>query len=185
MDAIKKPQAEGPGAGTNVENGYHQNTPSSAICQDDISTFKGINKRPVGTATWQKTLEDIRSDKHKKAIENVRGVLHKCGSDSPEYRGAKIELPAVTFGGTFAPHRAKVNVTSPTGIIIPDLDHLDERTEIIFRLLTQDKNVWFIFRSPSGEGLKVGIRAQGIKNDDDHKKLYFAIERYFKDIYDL
>jgi hypothetical protein len=162
-----------------------KDTTSHCCINQDISTFQGINKRPTGATTWQEALKDLRSDKYKRAIERVRVVLHKFGCESAEYRKVKIELPAVTFGGTFAPHRAKVNVTSPTGIIIPDLDHLDERTEIIFRLLTQDENVWFLFRSPSGEGLKVGFRAQGIKCDEDHKQFYFAVEQYFKEIYGI
>ena len=150
----------------------------------DISVFQGINKRPFGTTTWQKALENIRSDKYRKAIENVRAILRKYGSGSPEYRRAKTQLDAVTFGGTFATARAIRNLLSPTGFIVADLDHL-KNLELVSRLLTQDKNAWFVFRSPSGEGLKVGIRSQGIKCDADHKRFYFAVERYFKEVYDI
>ncbi|PXF58874.1 MAG: hypothetical protein C4B58_05300 [Deltaproteobacteria bacterium] len=185
MTRIKKPRAGRPGARKRFDGCRHQNTPTTAICQEDISTFRGINKRPTDTITWQKALKDIASDKYKGKIENVREVLQRFGADSPEYRKIKIQLPAVTFGGTFSPTRTKGNIVSSTGFIIPDLDHLNESTELIFNLLTQDPNVGFVFRSPSGEGIKAGIRAQNIKNDSDYKRLYFAVERYFKEVYGI
>ncbi|MEA3479156.1 MAG: BT4734/BF3469 family protein, partial [Bacteroidota bacterium] len=185
MLAKKKPAARGPRAERKLD-GYSKNTTCPYQSQDDISLFQGVkNKRPIATTTWQKTLEDIQSDKYRKAIEKVRGILHKSGCESAEYRAIKTKLPAVTFGGTFSPTRAKGNIISPTGFIILDLDHLNKKTEPVFRLLTQDNNIWFIFRSPSGEGLKVGIRSQGIKCDADHKKFYFAVERCFKEVYNL
>ncbi|MBW1939575.1 MAG: hypothetical protein JRI67_12630, partial [Deltaproteobacteria bacterium] len=158
------------------------NTPPT----DNISIFaNAVSTTPVSNTTWQKTLEDIRSDKYQKRIENVRVKYRKFGWESDEYRKVKKALPAGTFSGTFRAPRNKVNVLSTTGYIVVDLDHSDEKTESIFVLLKQDKNVWFIFRSPSGEGIKVGIRGQNIENDDDHKKLYFAVEKYFLELYGL
>ena len=187
MKTKENPELGRDGAGKNEKKLIIDTNKSDSKSQynDDISIFRGINKRPIATTTWQEALENIRSDKYEKPIENVRAILRECGSGSPEYRKAKTQLNAVTFGGVFSPTRAMANILSPTGFIIPDLDHLNERTKIVFRLLTQDKNVWFVFRSPSGEGLKVGIRSQGIKCDADHKRFYFAIEKYFKDAYGL
>jgi DNA uptake protein ComE-like DNA-binding protein len=65
------------------------------------------------------------------------------------------------------------------------LDHLGDNTENVFLWLTQDENIWFAFRSPSGDGIKCGIRAEGIQSDDDIKRLYSACERYFKETYGL
>ena len=81
---------------------------------------------PTDVATWQQILEDIRSDKYLKAIEKVRAVYGKFGWQSPEYRKIKTTLPSVTFGGVFS-YRAKGKVTLPTGFIIVDIDHLNER----------------------------------------------------------
>ena len=151
---------------------------------DLITGFKGINPKPVAEITWLKALDNIKSGKYKKAIDSVRNLVEKHGTKSEEYKKAKCNLPGVTFGGTFS-HRANAKILSPTGFIIPDMDDIPQQTESLFNLLVQDTNVWFVFRSPSGEGLKVGIRAQNILNDEDHKKLYFSVERYFKELYGI
>ena len=147
---------------------------------DNISVFKGIKPKPISIATWQKALENIKSDRYKSLIEQARKII----KETEKYRKFKTTLPAITFSGTFEKRRNCKNILSPTGFIIPDLDHL-KNLELIFDILTQDKNTWFAFRSPSGEGLKVGFRAQNIKDDKDHKQFYFAVERYFKEIYGI
>ncbi|MBW1759564.1 MAG: hypothetical protein JRI88_04455, partial [Deltaproteobacteria bacterium] len=74
------------------------NTPPT----DNISIFaNAVSTTPVSNTTWQKTLEDIRSDKYQKRIENVRVKYRKFGWESDEYRKVKKALPAGTFSGTF------------------------------------------------------------------------------------
>jgi hypothetical protein len=147
---------------------------------DNISVFRGIKPEPIKTTTWQTTLKTIKSDRFRTLIEQARAIK---GVD--KYRKFKTTLPAITFSGTFKKRRNCKNIFSSTGFIIPDLDHLGNYTNLIFDFLTQDENVWFAFKSPSGEGIKVGIRAEGIKADANHKQLFFAIERYFKEIYGI
>lgn len=149
---------------------------------DNISGFKGIYPEPIATITWQKVLNNIKSGKYEKPINTVRDIISKYGAKSEKYKKAKCHLPSVSFGGTFS-HRANNQIISPTGFIIPDMDNIPKQVESLFNLLLQDTNIWFVFRSPSGQGLKVGIRANDITNDDDHKKLYFSVERYFKELY--
>ena len=147
---------------------------------DNISVFRGIKPEPIKTTTWQTALKTIRSERFRELIEQARAI-----KDPAEYRKFKTSLPSVTFGGTFKTKRNCKNISYPTGFIISDLDHLGNYTNLIFDFLTQDENVWFVFRSPSGEGIKAGIRAEGIKADVEHKQLFFAIERYFKEVYGL
>jgi len=149
------------------------------MIDDNISVFKGILPDSVSTATWQKALDNIKSDKYRKLIEQARTV-----KDVVKYRKIKTKLPSITFSGTFEKRRNCGNVSSTTGFILPDLDHL-KNVELIFDLLTQDKNIWFVFRSPSGEGIKAGFRSQNIENDENHKIFYFSVERYFKEIYGI
>lgn len=150
---------------------------------DIISVFKGaVNPVPVGEASWQDALINFQSGKYQSAIEKVRLIKETQGEVA--YREAKKKLPAVTFCANFSKNRDHKNVLSATGFIIPDLDHL-ENVDEVFNLLSQDEHVWFIFRSPSGSGLKCAIRAEDIKTDDDIKKLYAATENYFKSIYAL
>jgi len=154
------------------------------VNNDTISGFKGINPKPVATITWQKVLDHIRSDKYKASINSVRNIISKHGVKSEEYKKAKCNLPGITFGGTFS-HRANAKIIQPTGFIIPDMDNIPQQVRNLFNLLIQDTNIWFIFRSPSNEGLKVGVRAENISNDEDHKLFYTAVEEYFKELYGI
>jgi len=146
---------------------------------DQISVFRGILPDPVAAVNWQDVLENIRSDKYKSAIETTRQI-----SDPAERRKFKTKLPSVTFCGYFAEKRQAALVTHATGFIIPDLDHLPE-VEKTFELLTQDECIWFAFRSPSGDGIKCGIRAENISTDEDIKNLYSAVEKYFSEVYGI
>ena len=143
-----------------------------------VSVFKGIYPDPVQTVSWQQVIENIKSDKYKDYILTGRGL-----SNPDQYREYKKKLPGVTFAGEFK-KRNKEQVLTATGFIISDFDHLED-VETVFKLLKQDHNVWFIFRSPSGEGLKCGIRAEDISTDNDIKRLYNSVEWYFKNIYGL
>lgn len=146
-----------------------------------ISRFDLVtNKIPDNEINWNTVLEEIKSGKHKAPIEKCRALI----SNPVAYREEKKKLPAVTFSGTFSPSRNKNSLKRGTGFIVADVDHIDD-VERIFRLLIKDKYVYFVFRSPSGEGLKVGLRAKGIHSDAEHKAFYFAIERYFLDVYDI
>jgi VirE N-terminal domain len=60
----------------------------------------------------------------------------------------------VTFGGTFAPSRAKPHLVRHSGIVHGDLDHLDDVDAIKARL-AEDPHIVYVFISPSGTGLKV------------------------------
>jgi len=147
---------------------------------DIVSVFKNVHSPPIKTTDWKKVLGVIKSDKYKEAILEAQ----KVKSDIIKYREAKKKLPAVTFCGTFKDNREKGNIIDATGFIIPDLDHIKD-VESVFSLLKQDENIWFAFRSPSGEGIKCGIRAKGIRTDEDIKRLYSSGEYYFKSVYNI
>jgi len=150
---------------------------------DIISVFKGAAKpAPIGEATWQDAIANIQSGKYQPAIDKVRAIKQSQGEQA--YRDAKKNLPAVTFCANFSKNRDHKNVLSATGFLIPDLDHL-ENVEEVFRLLIQDPHIWFVFRSPSGSGLKCAVRAEGIKTDQDIKNFYSSVEYYFKSVYGL
>jgi len=147
-----------------------------------VSLFKGVRSKQVAQATWQAVLEEeIRSEKNKKWTEHLRRTL---SVDKNKYRKEKAKSPSVTFSGTF-PHERKNNqINTTTCLITSDLDHL-ENVEEVFSLVILDPVTHFAFRSPAGDGLKIGIRSMDIKNDADHKRFYAATERYFKKIYGL
>ena len=147
---------------------------------DNVSIFSGIKRYPTGTTDWLTVMENVRSDRYKDRIESLRLLLN----DPVAYRESKTKLPSITFSGTFSPHREKENVETATGFLIPDLDHLPD-VEEVFKLVSQDANIWFVFRSPSGKGLKCSLRSNGISTDADIKKFFAAADRYFSEKYGL
>ncbi len=143
-----------------------------------ISVFSCLDSMPKKSVTWQETLKNIQSDKYKKFVIAGRKI-----QDEDEYREYKKRLPCVTFSGEFK-KRNKEQIKAATGFIIPDIDKLTD-VEKIFKLLIHDEYIWFAFRSPSGNGIKCGIRADNILIDEDIKKFYSAVERYFKEVYGI
>jgi putative DNA primase/helicase len=148
---------------------------------DKVSVFSGaLNRVPVTESDWLTVMGDIQSDKYRKVIEAGRLLV----GDPVAYREYKKNLPAVTFCGVFAPHRDKQNIQAATGFLIPDLDHLAD-VDAVFDLLSQDEHVYFAFKSPSGNGIKCGVRADGVKTDDDIKRMFAAVDRYFSETYSI
>ncbi len=146
---------------------------------DIISVFSGIKPKPVAETEWRTVIENIRTGKYRQAIETGRSI-----KDPVAYREFKKRLPSVTFCAKFKDNRDMQHVVSATGLILADLDHLPD-VENIFNLLKQDPHVVFIFRSPSGVGLKVAVRSEGITEDQDIKRLFAAFEHYLWENYQL
>lgn len=90
----------------------------------------------------------------------------------------------VTFNGTFT-SRADNNLIKASNYFIIDIDHLEDKTQILKNLIIQDKilNPQMVFISPSGNGLKiiVGINPQFIQNTNSKRmEIYWnAINKYF------
>ncbi len=147
-----------------------------------ISTFtKCTDPKPNGQVDWTYVLESIKSDKFKDLIIKAREI--KESKDNGAYVEFKKTLPVVTFGGIF-PYRKNDSIQAPTGFLIPDMDHVEDVSRVM-DLLQRDENIWFAFVSPSGCGIKAGVRAKGIKNDQDHKKFFAAVQRYLEKTYQI
>ena len=149
---------------------------------NDISTFtKCTDPKPNGQVSWPYVLESIKSDKFKDQIIKAREI--KKSQDNGAYVEFKKTLPVVTFGGVFS-YRNNDSIQVPTGFLIPDMDHLEDVSRVMV-LLQRDENIWFAFVSPSGCGIKAGVRAKGIKTDADHKIFFAAVQRYLEETYQI
>ena len=146
---------------------------------DNVSFYQGVSPKPDCEVTWQSCLVAIKDGMYRESIEIARTI-----EDVDEYREYKKKLPAVTFSGTFNGRRARTNVIDATGFITADLDHI-ENVDEIFDIVCQDERTWYAFRSPSGDGIKIGLRAKGISTDDDIKVFFSAIHSYFKESYGI
>ena len=146
---------------------------------DEVSVYNGVSPASTSTATWQEVVDAIRDGNFAAEIAKARSI-----TDLDAYREYKKTLPAVTFCGTFNGRRAIDNVQSATGFIIADIDHVDD-VDGLFSMICEDDHVWFAFRSPSGHGIKAGLRLSCVENDQDIKSFYSSIENYFQSVYSV
>jgi hypothetical protein len=138
-----------------------------------VSLFDGsYDSHPQRTVTLAYVLESIRTGRYARQIRAVRQILATKGKSA--YDTAKRSLPAVTFGGTFDPTRGNDHLQQHTGIAHGDLDHIPDMlaTKIA---LCDDPSTVYVFTSPSGTGLKVGLRIPPVADDAAYKHAWHAV----------
>ncbi len=136
-----------------------------------LVTGGGILKTmPSKEITIKEALDIVSSDKYKSQIEQIRKV-----SDSKERGELKKKLDYFIFGGTFV-KRGNKNLIESSGEALFDLDHVDDK---IKEKLMKDKYVNFVFRSPSGDGFKVGVKIPKVKDDAEYKRYWNGIKKHF------
>lgn len=116
-------------------------------------------------------------------IAQIRDLVQKGKKKAADK--IKLTLPAVTLSGTFTSRRAD-QLAEHSGIVTLDFDDLSEADMAdAWQKLVADRHVLFVFRSPSGHGLKGGCRVPVCEDADDHTSAWLACERYFKDAHGL
>jgi hypothetical protein len=132
-----------------------------------IQRFDNLyNSTPSAILSLDTALEQIVDGTYRHAIEQLRHIFAARGEDA--YKAAKNRLPQWTFGGTFAPTRLKDHLIQHSGLCHADIDHLDNLTETKLALMT-DPHVVYCFTSPSGDGLKYGVRIVPVDNDETYE----------------
>ena len=145
-----------------------------------VSCFRGVTAskpRVIGIGT---ALREIQSNLYAEKIAELRRLFV---SDKTAYSEQKKSLPAFTFSGEFS-GRNKDSLVQASGFLVLDFDHL-ENVESAFNKLTADPHTWFIFRSPSGAGLKVGFHTVGISSDEDHQRFFRSASNYIEHTHGL
>ena len=117
--------------------------------------LNAFNPVPVATCTLAEAIEAIAAGKYRFPVCAVRQVLARQGKRA--YDKAKANLPALTFGGTFAPKRGIAHLQQHSRIIHGDLDHLPD-VKAAKRTICSDPRTVYTFMSPSSGGLKIGVR---------------------------
>jgi hypothetical protein len=144
----------------------------------ELSLFCGAaNATPAKTATVGAILHAIQTGCYRQVIEHLRDMRVTQGEDA--YQAAKARLAAVTFGGTFAPTRAKVNLLQHSGIVPGDVDHLADVQAVKWRLCG-DPHTAYAFVSPSGDGLKLGVWVMPVPDDTAYKHAWQAVVDYYQ-----
>ena len=149
--------------------------PSADLSSVRVTRFcNATTAMPQRDDALSDVLEEIRNGHHQPQIERLRELV---ATDRSAYAEQKKKLPAFTMSGTFSYRNAAFLITH-SGFIQVDLDHLDGPALAATReKAKRDPHVAFGFVSPSGEGLKLGLRIDGTC----HWSSFDAVEQYFYD----
>ena len=130
---------------------------------------------------------------HVEAIKDLREYVEKnieiinassSNSVQQKLRDLKAKLPVFTWSGTFDKCEGipKNNtLIHHSGYLQVDIDLKDKpriESEQLRDKLAKDPHIEAAFLSPTGLGVKCGLRIPLCTNGEDHKKAYFAAERY-------
>ena len=143
-----------------------------------ITIFKDIKDtdqpfhREVGVI-----LDRIREGSSRELVNEIRSE-----KDKTKRNVLKQSLPAVCFSGVFS-KRLDSSLTTHSGLICLDFDGYKSSKDMLQekQRLSQDKFVFSVFISPSGNGLKVLVKIPGIP--DNHKKYFNSLEKHFNSPY--
>jgi hypothetical protein len=145
-----------------------------------VSVFEGsTNTTPVATVPLATVLQRIQQGKYRGFVQQLRRTLATQGEEA--YTHAKRHSMAFTPAGTFT-QRNNANLETPSGCLnldiddLPDLDHARA-------LLGGDPYLLYMFLSPSGTGLKLGIHVSSYTDADTYRHAWLAVERYLVQTY--
>jgi hypothetical protein len=146
-----------------------------------ISKFRNsFDPSPIETVTLAQALSEIGSSVYEASVCHVRQVLARHGKRA--YDKAKTHLSAFTFGGTFAPRRGLDHLQQHSGLLHGDLDHL-ANVEATKRTICSDPRTAYGFKSPSGQGLKIGVHIDVVADDREYKRIWQVISREYAEHY--
>jgi hypothetical protein len=139
-----------------------------------LNTTKKVSEKEI--------IEKIRSGfRIKGRIEKIRTEILKNGKSYVSNQ-LKMRLPAFIIAGGFSNDgRSKENLVSYYGWMIFDIDNIksDEEYQKIFHKLKKYPFVRTIFRSPSGNGIKIIVVTDN-KDSEKHTELYKKLMKHFE-----
>jgi replicative DNA helicase len=142
-----------------------------------VSGFKGAkNTNPEENFFIDDILAGIKDGRCKEKVDHLRSI-----KDKNAYAEAKMNLPAVTFSGTFS-KRNKDSLIKHSGFICLDIDKLDD-VEAVKASIKADRFVYAMFTSVSGKGLAVIVRIESDR--ERHFPAFLKLKDYFLMIYEL
>jgi len=126
------------------------------------------------------TLEKpVRAIREKFAAGIANGLTRKEAKKA--LATEKGGLPCCTFSGLFEKRKAD-HLEEHTGLIVADLDLLtDDKLATLLNCLKSDPHVLFYFTSPTGTGIKVGVRVpDGLERETHAGSAFWALRGYAK-----
>ena len=138
----------------------------------NVSFFKTFTA-PPSTVALDRLLDEIRGDRFAAQISKARELR---AVDTKAYDTAKKALPAFTMSGTA---RDRKTPLAHSGLLQIDLDKLNGTLDTVRAKVKSDPHIAFGFVSPSGDGLKLGLRIDG----ERHAESFQTAEKYFLENY--
>jgi Primase C terminal 2 (PriCT-2)/BT4734-like, N-terminal domain len=138
---------------------------TSSVLDVPISLFRGTrdNGTPFASPLLSEVLGHIQQGRWRDTIAALRQTLHDHGE--AVYKQHKERLIAMTPACAMRTRDKNVpleeRIASPSNLVHFDLDKLPDHDRVK-TLLTDNPHVAFVFTSPRGNGLKIGIAAHGI-----------------------
>ena len=145
-----------------------------------VSVFQGsTNTTPVATLPLATVLQRIQEGRDRAYVEQLRHTRATKGEDA--YDTAKRHSMAFTPAGTFT-QRNNASLEIPSGCLNLDMDDLPDLNHAR-ATLGADPYLLYMFVSPSGIGLKIGLWVSGYTNADTYRHAWLAVERYLVQTY--
>lgn len=133
--------------------------------------FKSLrNTKPESTVSVLSILEEIRTDKYKTQIEEIRNF------DNPSKNPLKDKLPVFTPTGIFN-HRSMAGLENYNGLMCLDIDHI-ENPEQLKEQCKKLNYVFSAFVTPSGKGLKVLIKTNA--TSENYREIELKVATAFQ-----
>ena len=140
------------------------------------SLFHGTyDSTPAATLPLITALHRIQRGIYRHDIAQLRTVLHTAGKTAYDMR--KKALDALTFCGTFHPRRAKETLTQHSAIAHLDYDGIPHVAHAK-KVLCVVPGMCYVFTSPSGQGLKVGVHIPLVADDASYKHAWQCVADY-------
>ena len=133
--------------------------------------FKSLrNTKPESTVSVLSILEEIRTDKYKTQIEEIRNF------ENPSKNPLKDKLPVFTPTGIFN-HRSMAGLENYNGLMCLDIDHI-ENPEQLKEQCKKLNYVYSAFVTPSGKGLKVLIKTNA--TSENYREIELKVATAFQ-----
>jgi hypothetical protein len=148
------------------------------LTRTEISAYRdSFHPTPAGTTTLADILYAIRGGRYHAQVTRLRQILAREGKRA--YNRAKASLPAVTFAGIFAPTRGNAHLQRHSGIVHGDLDQLSDLRSAKHAIGTDPRTV-YVFISPSGTGLKLGVHVTSVADDTAYKHAWQTVRAEYE-----
>ncbi len=139
----------------------------------NVSMFSCASDTRPRPTTLCAILEAIRNGNYRTVVEPLRALPQK------EYDTQKKLLPAFSPAGTFRNSRSTSHLEAHSGFAVLDFDDVPHLPDAKVRL-QQDPYTAACFFSPSGKGLKVFVRVEGVTTAEEHKAMFPFFAEYYR-----